>query len=82
MSILRLLQTKACQVGETMNITNIDERTKQRIIRALDEEFDFTVSDKKDYTLTIMNVSTEDSIRITEIINKLVRGYLCYQMPS
>jgi len=73
MSILRLLQTKASQVGETMNITNIDERTKQRIIRALNEEFNFSVSDKKDYTLTIKNVSVEDSIRITEIINKLIR---------
>ena len=73
MSILRLLQTKASQVGETMNITNIDERTKQRIIRALNEEFNFILSDKKDYTLTIKNVSVEDSIRITEIINKLIR---------
>lgn len=55
-----------------MNITNIDERMKQRIIQALNEEFNFIVSDKKDYTLTIKNVSVEDSIRITEIINKLI----------
>ena len=70
MSILRLLQKKA-QVGETMNITNIDERMKQQIIRLLDEELDFTVSDKKDYILTIENVSKDDIDTITSIVNSV-----------
>ena len=70
--IIRKLKVPHSEVPvEIFKISNLTERSKQRIIRALSEEFDFTVEDRNNYSLEIDGATKDDIEIITAIVNRL-----------
>tara|TARA_B110000908_G_C10265781_1_gene463775 strand:- start:2836 stop:3057 length:222 start_codon:yes stop_codon:yes gene_type:complete len=68
--LIRKLQT--AEGLETITISNLTEKTKEVIIQALGNYFEFNIEDKNNCKLIIANVSKDDMNIITDIVNKII----------
>lgn len=71
MSGLKMIQQSVKSPTQTLTVRNITERERRRIISMLHEEYDFLVSDKKDYILRIEDIRKCDLDNVINIINKV-----------
>ena len=71
MSGLKMIQQSVKSPTQTLTVRNITEREKRKIISMLHEEYDFLVSDEKDYILRIEDIRKCDLDNVINIINKV-----------